>query len=272
MTKSPYGPDHNSTVENNEHYSQLIATFSAARDLEDLKQRIYRAISSLGISDYIFLRLKRYWHGESNFGLMHSMPEELVRVYCDEKMYHVDLMIPYAQSNSQPIFASQLYGYLENAPFEIELTQRNRAITQLYKRYGYYDQLLLPMPASNGSGNVLLSVLIGNLGAAEFQSAVNPIIPELRCMCKAIDTITTTQFGTTFIGKDDNADALSPKQLSVLTLLANNDLSISELAKQLNISPITAHQHVAAARQALGVSTNIAAIKKLVSLGIIEFR
>lgn len=69
---------------------------------------------------------------------------------------------------------------------------------------------------------------------------------------------------------DEVAD-IAPKPLRVLATLANNDLSIADVAGLLCISPITAHQHIAAARKALNRKTNIGAIKEAIRQGLISY-
>ena len=252
-------------------YTQLRSELSPARNLNDLEQRVLSIVIELGFSDFIFIRLQRSWQESSKYGLLCSVPEEYMRVYHEEKMHAHDLMIPYAKTNTQPIFASQIYGYLDKAPFDIELTQKNRVLSQLNKRFGFFDQYFIPLKSFNGHGNVQLSILNKGVNPVEFQADIMITTSVLRLLCKAIDSITSTRFRTSFIGKQDHRVTLRPKQLAVLTMLANNDLTISELANMMCISPITAHQHIAAARKALGVSTNIAAIKKLIGLGLLEF-
>ena len=64
---------------------------------------------------------------------------------------------------------------------------------------------------------------------------------------------------------------VAPKPLLVLSTLANNDLSIAGCAPLLSISPITAHQHLGAARKALNRKTNVGAIKEAMRQGLIDY-
>ena len=64
---------------------------------------------------------------------------------------------------------------------------------------------------------------------------------------------------------------ITPQPLRVLAALANSDLPITELAEKLFISPITAHQHITAARKAMGTRTNVGAIKRAMQLGMIAY-
>jgi DNA-binding CsgD family transcriptional regulator len=253
-------------------YSELRSALSPASDIKELRNRVLLIINKLGVSDFLFVRVQRNWDRVSGPGLLYSVPEDYMKIYHDEKMHQSDLMLPYVKTNTQPIFASQVYGYLEKAPFEIELMEKNRSLQQLNKRFQYYDQFSIPMKASNGVGNVQLCVLQKGATPEEFQSHVSPLISTLRSLCKAIDTITTVRFRASFIGKHDDKVLISPRQLAVFSMLSNNDLSIGDLADLMCISPITAHQHISGGRKALGVSTNIAAIKKLIKLGLIEFQ
>ncbi|MBN4055287.1 response regulator transcription factor [bacterium AH-315-K03] len=257
-------------INSKDYLDSLYTEFSNSRTLDDLKQRIQQCVTTLGFTDFIFMRLERGWHTNATQGLLHSLPDELMRIYHENNMHVYDLMIPYGKSNTQPIFSSQVYGYIDNAPFDIDLTRKNRTLCQLYRRFEYFEHYVTPIHAFNGNGNVQLMLTNKGMDKEDFQTKVTPIMPACRFLCKAIDTVTTKNFRSSFIDMKDSPVSITPKPLSILNRLANHDISITELAKDMCISPITAHQHIAAARKALGVQTNIAAIVKAVKAGLIN--
>lgn len=252
-----------------EHLKTLCDELTDTRSLDDFKQQILKIVTAMGFTDYLFVRLERAWHSHSHQGLLYSYPKELMRVYHESAMYTGDLMIPYGKTNTQPIFSSQVYGYIDNAPFEIEFIQKNRALCQLYRRFSYFEHYVTPMHAFNGNGNVQLILTSRDLEKDKFQSMVVPVMPLCRYLCKAIDSVSTKNFRSAFIDTQDNPINITPKPLRILNRLANHDISITDLAKEMCISPITAHQHIAAARKALGVQTNIAAVVKAFKAGLI---
>ena len=251
-------------------YKAMCAELAHSRSLLDLTSRSLGLVKELGFSDFLFIRLERLWQSDSECGLLYSFPNELMRVYHEEYMYEFDLIIPYGKANTQPIFSSQVYGYIDNAPFEMELTRKNRVLLQLYKRFRYFEHCIFPLPALNGSGHVLLVLTSIGVNKQEFQDTITPIMATCRALCKAIDSVSTKKFRGEFIDKKDNPVSITRKPLDVLRKLAGADITITDLATEMCISPITAHQHIAAARKALGAKTNIGAVVKAIKAGLIQ--
>ena len=248
----------------------ICADLAYSRNISDLTQRIKKIVTDLGFSDFLFMRLERVWQTESSSGLLYSLPKELMRIYHEEHMHKTDLMIPYGKANTQPIFSSQIYGYINSAPFEMELTNNNRLLLQLYKRFGYFEHCAIPAQAFNGNGHVLLILTSTGVKKHDFQSMATPKMPACRSLCKAIDTVTSKKFKSQFIDKADHPISLPRKPLDALRRLARSDKPITEIAYEMCISPITAHQHIATARKALRAKTNIGAIIKAVKAGLIN--
>lgn len=251
-------------------YKEMCAELAQSRSLDDFEQRVLGLVRDLGFSDYMFVRLERKWLYGSKRGLLYSLPEELMRVYHEESLFEHDLIFAYSKDNTQPILSSQVYEHIDSSPFDMLLTRNNRLVLQTYKRFGYADQYVIPMKASNGSGHVMLLLTASSTDKHKFQSAVTLTTSRCRSLCKAIDSVVTKKYRSLFIDKHDHPVNITRKPLAVLQRLANADISITKLAKDMSISPITAHQHIAAARKALGVQTNIGAIVKALKIGLIH--
>jgi Autoinducer binding domain len=252
------------------HHKTLCRELATAHDLNAFNKRILGIVNRLGFSDFIFIRLERVWQPGSERGLLHSLPKEMLDEYQENFFYNHDLLLSYGKVNTQPIFGSQIYGYVDDAPFEMELTTKNRQLRKFYRRHHYSEHLVVPSAATNGSGNVQLILTTSGKSAEDMQSTATPVIPICRALCKAVDSVSTSKFRSSFIDKKDAPLLLNPKPLAMLQALANTDSSITHIAESLCISAITAHQHVATARKALGVSTNIGAIVKAVKAGLIQ--
>jgi Autoinducer binding domain len=252
------------------HHKALCQELSSAHNLNRFKNLILGIVNRLGFSDFIFIRLERDWQPGSKRGLIHSFPKEMLNEYQENFLYNHDLLLSYGKANTQPIFGSQIYGYVDDAPFEMELTTKNRQLRKFYRRHQYAEHLLVPSAAINGNGNVQLILTSSGKSKEEVQATATPVIPICRALCKAVDSVSTTKFRSSFIDKKDAPLLLNPKPLAMLQALANTDSSITQIAKNLCISAITAHQHVATARKTLGVSTNIGAIVKAVKAGLIQ--
>ncbi|MBL4828105.1 MAG: autoinducer binding domain-containing protein [Spongiibacteraceae bacterium] len=250
-------------------YSVYCEDLSQARDLASFKRRIINIVNKLGFTDFIYRRIES---GERYHAALMTLPDELIRVYNEENFYESDLMIAYAKQNTQPIFTSQVYKYICDAPFETSLTEINRGIEKLNSRFSFFEYYSIPMKAYNGNGNVQLAITQKGMGTVEFQSKIIPYQASFRHLCKAIDYVSTTRFATFVMEAEESRQVtITPKPLYILSKLANTDITIAELANELCISPITAHQHIAGARKALGVKTNIGAIKKAIKLNLISF-
>lgn len=254
-----------------QHTIEAHSRLERSRNIGDFKVNLHKIINELGFSDFIFIRLDRQWIRGNHHGLLHSVPPELFRVYQDEKMFQYDLFITSTTRDGSPQFSSTIFQYLNEAPYEIELITKNRKIQQLHRRFGFFDHYITPMPAYNGSDNVLFIITDKYMHPDRFQTLVCHREQQLHTLCKTIDTVSTQQFKKTFVENRNTPAKISARQLEIFKMIANDDISIVKAADRLNISPITAHQHISAARRTLGVSTNIAAIRKLVMYGYIHY-
>lgn len=260
----------NGSLDRESYYRDVCDELMRSRTIDELALRIHDIVKDLGLTDFLFMRLERQWRTDSKCGLLFSLPQELMHAYHEEHMYDIDLVLPYGKANTQPIFSSQIYEYIDNAPFELDLTQKNRRLLKLYKRFNFLEHAVLPMTACNDSGNVLLMLTSAGTGKEALQQQITPIMPKCRLLCKAIDFVCTKMFQSTFIDKKDNPIAITRKQLTLLRRLVNSDITISNLASDMCISPITAHQHIAAVRKALHVKTNIGAVVKAIRAGLVR--
>ena len=250
-------------------FDVMSAKLNNSSSQEEFTQRIGDIVKRLGFSDFLFMRLERVWHRHSQSGMYHSLPDEWMRIYHEERLYEIDLVISYGRANIQPIFSSQIYGYINDAPFEMELTKKNRLVLQLYRRFDFFEHAVFPLPACDGNGHVVLLLSSEGTDKQSFQASVEPIIGRCRSLCRAIDYVANNSFDTTFVDKNNNPIKITNKTLSVLRELIYRDVSITQLAGYLNISPITAHQHIAAARKALSANTNIGAVVNAIKAGLV---
>ena len=105
-----------------------------------------------------------------------------------------------------------------------------------------------------------------HVGTDDFTSLLISKSHQAGCLCKAIDAVSVRKFRSSRL--NFGIPKLSDRPLSLLRSLAKEDFSIAELADEVSISPITAHQHISAARKALNVKTNIAAVMHGIKLGL----
>ncbi len=242
-----------------------------SKNFNELKENILKIINRLGFSDYTFAPLERDWAYENQQGFLSTYPDEFWRIYQEEELYNDDMLMRFVKDNTHSIFTSHIYDYFCNAPFENEVTRINRTIRQLHHSFGFFEQHVTPIITADNEGIFLLSLSQQNMDAATFQATVNRSGPQIRSLGECIFKVCQSKFPHLFSQPPKKVISIAPKPLQVLATLANEDLTITDLADKLCISPITAHQHIAAARKALGKNTNIGAIKKAMSLGLISY-
>ena len=253
--------------ENNkpEFYNKL----KNSEDIEDFKLNITKIVNRLGFSDYSFVPLKRDWDYPLKNGVLSSWPEEYWRVFQREKLYILDMQASFFRENAHPAHTSHIYNYYADAPFDNEVTETNRTIRQLQHSFGFYECYAIPVQSNSKTCLFILSQQ--NIDAAAFQRRTHGKINTLRALGQAIHAVCSSKFSILIERPPAKVIDIAPKPLRVLATLANSDLTINEVAGKLCISPITAHQHIAAARKALNKQTNIGAIKEAIKQGIINY-
>ena len=242
---------------------------TSARDMSDFMTRILKVVNRLGFSDYSFARLALQEDVERP---VTTLPEEMPKNYREEAFYEHDMLLDYvAGGNTAPLFQSQIGKSIDQAPFLTETYIRNRDIFKLNWSFGYNDSYLIPMLAHSDSGPVLFSITSKDMKGEEFQRRTNLCKPILHLLGEAVDYIGTTKFPRFFLGHADQRDiVITPRPLLLLSALARDDLTLKEAAEKLGISVDTANKHIAAAKRALGVNTQAAAIYGAIKEGLIN--
>ena len=258
--------NHNEDGEN-DFYTEL----KQARNIDALTMQIVKIIKRLGFSDYIFMPLEVDWDQEIQQHLLSTYPKDFWKKFRDKKLYTLDILNSFFQKNTHPIYTSNIYNYYCNAPFENDLVRTNRSIRQLYHALGFLENYTIPIPGNADNNRFLFTLSKKNMDPEHFQTSTNKVAPQLYALGQAIYKVCNARFPTLFEKPKKNIIDIAPKPLRVLATLANEDLSITGVANKLCISPITAHQHIAAARRALNKNTNIGAIKEAIGLGLIRY-
>ncbi len=236
------------------------AELAVSKDVLDFKTRIGAIVKRLGFSDFAFVRLASR---DADFSMLMSTPKTLLDSYYQEGLYENDMMFSYAKTKISPIFRSTLDNYLGQSPVDTNMTRTMKEIYKLNKSLGYYDFFHIPSEALDGDGKVMFSVTLRGCSPLEFKCRIQGCESTLRLLSEAIDLVATRKFAHIFLGAQKKPIIrVTPKPLLVLETLANNDLTVAQVADRLNISPVTVSKHLEAARKALGVKTNHAAIKK----------
>lgn len=260
-----------SDVTSETHFSYCVE-LAKAKDIVTFRQKILQIVNRLGFSDFTYMRLSG-----SDFDphFLVTVPEEILAIYEKEGFYENDMILSYGSHNLKPIYWSEINDYMSRAPFECDLTRTAQGIYALNKAYDYYDFYNMPFRASCGEGNAMFSITDKGASPLEFRRKVKGCESTFQLLGEAVDQVATRKFpelmgGMRNVRKKLNV-VINPKPLLVLETLANNDLKIGQVADKLFISVVTANKHLETARKAFDVNTNHAAIRKAVSLGLIEY-
>ncbi|MEM8682173.1 MAG: autoinducer binding domain-containing protein [Pseudomonadota bacterium] len=245
---------------------------SSAKDLKDFKRRIDNIVKRLGFGDYGFVRLANV---EESRELI-SIQDDLITAYDRGGLYEYDLVLLHAIEHTRPIFRSTVNEHVLEAPFTYgEHTRCMREAYKLNKSFGYYDFYNVPIKASNGNGNVVLSVTRRGLSPTQLKRQVQQCVTDLQLLCEAIDFVSISKHADKLLEPDDEEGRvikINPRPLMVLDMLANSDLNITEVAAKMGINVVTANRHLQAARKAFGVKTNHAAIKQGIQNKLIQYK
>ena len=241
------------------------ADLFAARDINDFNHRIHDIVTRLGFSDYSFIQLLR---SDIYQSALCSLPKEMMSQYFSDSLFTHDMSLNKAQDASECFYRSTLEDYIAQAPFNSGLTNRMNKIRELNQSYGFYDYYHIP--TKNKDFPALLSVTRNGIASIEFKYTTREAESSLQILCEAIHTILIKRF-LSHCYSAKSLVSVKPKPLRVLSTLANNDMTIEQVARKLNISVMNANQQLKAVRVSLGVKTNYAAIRLTVTSGLINF-
>lgn len=247
---------------------ELYSHLHRARSIGDFRNRIRRQINVLGFSDYSYTRLKNQGETCGDFGTLSSAFAES---YYREGLQRHDVMLQYSMDNTRPAFLSFIHEYLFSAPFTSEAIQRNRDIQKMARSFNYLEFYNMPLAAHDGQGKVLFSISSRGVERLDLQRRVNGARAALSQLAKAVDAVGTRRFPDFLPGADDSrASLINPRPLLLLTMIARENLTIAEAAARMGISLHTANKQMAAAKQALGASTQASAVYLAIKEGLIE--
>ena len=236
------------------------AELDKARDINDLHRRVSNIIKRLGFSDYSYIQLAR---ADIYQPSLCTLSSSMMNHYYDNSLFMHDMNLQRAVNSREPFFRSEIHEYLANAPFSSDMTRCMEEIYELNKSYGYYDYYHVCLHSAASTDPVMLSVTQRGTSPIELKRYVKGSESALLLVCEAIDFVITKHFPSQRCTSTRSA-MINPKPLRVLQTLANNDLTIEQVADKLCISVVTANQHLKTVRKVLGTKTNYAAIKRAV--------
>ena len=247
---------------------QVLRNLSGSKDILDFMNRISAIILQLGFEDYSFARIGSHDGPEIP---IRTSPKELISLYNEEELYKADITLEYVSHNNQPVFQSDLFRHIESTPYLTDSVRINQQLRRLSKSFGYYDFYIIPCCALNGGGKVVLTISSKDMDPNELRRRIDRSKSVFLQIGEAIDFIGTRQFPDFFLGDADCTDiVITPRPLELLTVLAQEDMSLNEAAEFLNRSIYTVNQQIAIARKAFGADTNHGAVYQAIREGLID--
>lgn len=247
---------------------QVFRTLNTSRDFGEFTKHIGRILRGLGFEEYAFSRM--HTEGKVDPYLL-TTSSEMRQAYYEDGLYEHCIITQYARHNRQPIYQSVIEKELKSMSWKTSFSICNEKIFQLFKHFKYNDFYLMPSQALNGNGNVVLSLAGRDVASYDFQQKVEKATPVLRQLSDAIDYVGTRKFASSFLSEEESPTiAITPRPLQILTIMAQEDMSLQETADHLGRSVHTLNQQVAAARKAFGVDTTHGAIYQAIREGLID--
>ncbi|MEJ2417256.1 MAG: autoinducer binding domain-containing protein [Exilibacterium sp.] len=248
---------------------EFFRSIASSKNIADFNNRVAVVIRQLGFTDFSFSRISSTRVVKT---LLTSMNQTLHKKYLEQGLHKYDMVLDYVAAGSMtPIFHSTIREAISKAPFVTCTLLRNQEILNLIRRFGYEDFYLIPMKDSNGRGAALFTVASKGVKSANFQQRIESYKTILQLLADAIDYVGRARFPKVFSNRKQQRQetVITPMPLRLLILLAKDDLNLKQAAERLNISLDTANKHMAAAKSALGVKTQAAAVYQALQKGLI---
>jgi len=250
---------------------QILKEIKCASNLEKLKSCATSYLYELGFDKFMFFNVNRNWEAPKNRnGILTNIHVDILENYLALKPGKYDPVIKVARENETSFFSHKLYIHSINSPIDYIDTSTAHKIYKYLISHDIHNQYVICSKSSNVDSRACFWV------SSCHELAEKNFLPigtneHLTRLMRAIDLKLSTRIFLDFYSGsfDEIKISISEKPRQILQALANRDSSIGDIAKEFCISPITAHQHVASARQALGVNSNIAAVLKAINLGLI---
>ena len=98
-------------------------------------KKIEESIRDLGFKEFSYFRSDG---GATDSERLVTVSNDLLTDYFAESLFEHDLILPYADSNTAPLYQSTLHDYAKNAPFDIDMTRMMKAIGELNKSQNHW--------------------------------------------------------------------------------------------------------------------------------------
>lgn len=243
----------------------FYAELSVAETIEDFKRITQELVSKLGFSDFLFRVITR-----EDTGIMTTFSPEIYQNFVTGYNAYNSLLLQHIKNDNSPVFLSQITEFARLSPIKTTIFQLSHYFFEALQRHDFNDCYCMSRKSQVDARKVIFIVADKNILRDEFQQKVLLRQPILHLLGEAIAVIGSSRFPEYFFGPHENAITITPKPLRLLNVIAKQNITLKDAAKQLCISLDTANKHIAAAKSALGAKTLTSTIYKAVKEGIIE--
>lgn len=249
-------------------FTKCRIELSRSESLSSLLAVMQCHIEKFGFTDFQLLRVER---GTKRRPLIIHSGLSLGRG-SDAVWWHKNVLIQYlAIENPNPLLQSVIDEYIASAPFAIESIRRSQVYRRMARNTGFHEYFHVPVIASTGNSNLLLTVAIRGATAEHVRIYAKQNEAALFTLAQVVDLIGSYRFPEHFnFQRPIVAATVHPRPRLLLTVMARQDLTVEEAAAELGISASTAHKQIGAIRKALGVKTNFSAIHRAMQLKLLD--
>lgn len=237
---------------------QCYQNLARLSDSCELNAKILASLNDFGFTDFSCHRL----------GSHQSLATHAMTVIGHPKD---DMMLNHIRCIGTPIFMSTLERHITDSPIENQLYKNNYELIRSYKCNGFYNLYSTSVKPSNDLQRLVLSVASHGMNSDDFVRRVNQYRRELYWLAKAIDDAVAHNFPKLFEMKAKQI-RINARPLELLTVIARDNLQLKQAAAKVCISVDTANKHMATVKQALGASTQAAAVYRAIKAGLINTR
>lgn len=246
-------------------------TLASADSFRGFFRKVRNLVGDLGFSDFSITYFNSQSAGCEPFS---TMSLSLMRDYQEGGFFQYDCSLEYTSNNKVvPIFKSSIDKWIAKCPVQSDYVISNAELLKLSRSYGYADHYLMPLKSLSKNTNFLFTVSNKNANIIQFREAVMKYEKELMTIAVAADYIGSNRFSEDLFGRQEESTIRIPNRpLQALSLMANHDLNIKDVAQMMHISERTAKKYISTAKNALGCKKLNRAIAKAICEGLIKIR
>lgn len=243
----------------------FYAELSASDTIEDFRRKVLSLVRKMGFSDFLFKVITR-----ENIGTLTSFSPEIYQKSMIGYAAYKSVLLQHLEQDNTPIFLSQITDFARHTPIKTRVFQLSHQFLAALQAQQFNDAYCLSRKAPSKGKKMLFLLADKHTSKESFREKILHRQPLLHLLGEAIAVTGHDQFPEYFLGLRENMVFITPKPLHLLNMLAKQNITLKDAAKELNISLDTANKHIAAAKDALGAKTLTSTIYKAIKEGIIE--